>query len=212
MRGWSLPNQLRHGRPHFPRNPLGDSDFRHAQVIGGLQVEPGSRVTAEVAGQVKRGISRNSAALAHDVIDSRRGHLERPSQCIGGQACGPEKFLAEDLARMYWRLNLDNFDDSLQRFKVRCIACVERQAICGSRRRDQQVGQSRAARLAGSPRGGKYPAIHAGALSVEWERIPGRSCPLQTILTAGTLVLVLRRMWPRREFRESDRGYGGLVR
>jgi hypothetical protein len=44
--------------------------FCHAQVVGGLQVEPGLRIAAKEAAQAQGRVGGDAAPLQHDVVDA----------------------------------------------------------------------------------------------------------------------------------------------
>ncbi len=72
-----------------------------AQVESGLQVQPRLCVSAEIAAQAQRSISRDATTFQHDVIDTGGRYVQVSRQCICAQAQGAQVVLAEDLARVY---------------------------------------------------------------------------------------------------------------
>jgi hypothetical protein len=72
--------QLRRGWRDLTRNPLGAAQFRDPQVAGRLEVQPGTRVTPEIARQTHGRIGGNAAPLPDDIVDAWCGYAECPRQ------------------------------------------------------------------------------------------------------------------------------------
>ena len=109
-------------------------------------------------------------------------------------------------------LDFDHIEDALQRSEVRRVACVERQSMCRSRGGNEQVREACSVRLSGRSRGSEQPTVYACRFSIEGQRIPGRRCPLQSVLPPGALIRILGRMWTRGEFGKRHRGNRGFIR
>ena len=73
---------------HFALDLLSIGDFCNAKVIYRLKIQPRLRITAEIAGEPQRLVRRNTAALTHDIVDTRGGHMQRLGEGIHAQAGG----------------------------------------------------------------------------------------------------------------------------
>jgi hypothetical protein len=63
-----------------------------------LRVQPKASGRAEVAGQPQGRIGADLTAVAHDVVDAVRRHLEVPRQLAAAQGQRLHEFLEQDLA------------------------------------------------------------------------------------------------------------------
>ena len=109
-------------------------------------------------------------------------------------------------------LHLHEGDDVLKAVKVCRIPRVERKAVRGRRGGDQEICDPRTAGTSGGPARGEDTRKRTGRIRIKGKRVPRRSGPLQTVLTARPLQIIVSRMWTRREFGKRDRGNGRLVR
>jgi hypothetical protein len=73
---------LRCCRSYLPLNALGVMNFGNAQVIRGLQVKPGARVSTKVASQPHSCVCRDPTPLARKIIDARRWDIQSLSQSV----------------------------------------------------------------------------------------------------------------------------------
>ena len=105
----------------------------------------------------------------------------------------------------------DDLDDPLESREVGRIARVDGQAVGGCCGGNEQICEPRAARLSGRSCSGEQSAVHPGRFSLERQRVPCGSGPLEAVLAASALVLVVGRVWACGELGKSDGGYGGFV-
>ena len=62
--------------------------FGHAQVVGGLQVQPRLRVAAKETAQAQRGVGGDAAPLQHDVVDARSRYMQLPGRALALMSMG----------------------------------------------------------------------------------------------------------------------------
>src|SRR5260370_1668410 len=74
--------------------------FGARQVIGGLQLQPKSRVEVEKASKPDRRVRRHVAPLADDIADPVAGDADGLRQGVRREAEGRQVFLSEDFAGM----------------------------------------------------------------------------------------------------------------
>jgi hypothetical protein len=70
----------------FGGDPLAKLGFRERELVGGLQVEPETRAVAEIAGEPKRRLGRNTALAVQNVGDAARRGAQRKRKRVGRQA------------------------------------------------------------------------------------------------------------------------------
>src|SRR5260370_8770196 len=74
--------------------------FGARQVIGGLQIQPKSRVDVEKASKPDSRVRRHVAPLADDIADPVAGDADGLRQGVRREAEGRQVFLSEDFAGM----------------------------------------------------------------------------------------------------------------
>ena len=81
-------------------NPPSVGSLGDSQIVQSLQIQPGLRVTAEVARKAHGRVRRDTTALAHDVVDARSGHVQCFRKRVRAQARRAEEVLTQHLTRM----------------------------------------------------------------------------------------------------------------
>jgi hypothetical protein len=109
-------------------------------------------------------------------------------------------------------LDADDPDNALEGVEIRGVSRIQRQCVSGGRRCDQQVCKASSARLSGGSCSREHSSVHPRAFRIKGQRIPRRSRPLQSILTAAPFISIFSRVWTSREFRESHSRDCRLVR
>ena len=83
----------------LPRQDSGNAEACHIlgtlHAVVALQIKPELMRCVEVARQPERGIGRDTAPLAHDLVDTCWGHIQRTCQCITGKPKWNHKFLPQ---------------------------------------------------------------------------------------------------------------------
>jgi len=74
--------------------------LRDLQIVRGLQVEPRLRIAAKVPCETQRGICRDAAPLADDIVDAASSDAEGVCQCVRAHLERDEVILAKNFARM----------------------------------------------------------------------------------------------------------------
>lgn len=87
-------------RDDLPRNPSRVTDLGYPQVMVHLQIQPGTRVTTEIARQAHGRVGRDRAALQHDVVDPRSGHAQGLRQRVRAQSQGLQEIFLQDFPRV----------------------------------------------------------------------------------------------------------------
>lgn len=64
----------------------GVADFRYAQIVGALEIQPRTRIATELSRQPHGRISRDAAPLTNHIIDPWCGYAECLCQCVGAHA------------------------------------------------------------------------------------------------------------------------------
>ena len=84
-----------------PRSYLFPTMLRYqAQIIVGLQPQPGFRRNAEVSSEPQSGIGRDGAKSVHDRADSIRRDIQIASQLINAESERFHEILQKDFAGM----------------------------------------------------------------------------------------------------------------
>jgi hypothetical protein len=86
----------------LPLYALGVLDLCHSEVVRRLQIQPRSRIAAEVARQPHGSICGDATTLPDDVVDARRGDVERPGESVGTHVERNQIVLSKNFARVYW--------------------------------------------------------------------------------------------------------------
>src|ERR1700683_629267 len=102
--GWRIPriyvDRLGGGGRDLARNALGAADFSYPQIVGGLKIQPRSRITTEISRQPHGRISRNAAPLTNHIIDPWCRNAECLCQRVGAHAKRLQIILPKHLARV----------------------------------------------------------------------------------------------------------------
>ena len=111
-----------------------------------------------------------------------------------------------------WFSHPDHVDDSVETDEVPGVPGVERQAVGGRGRGDEQMSQACSAGPPRRPRGREHAAVCARRLGVERQRLPHGRRPLETVLTPCPFPVVAGGVRAGGELGKRHRGNGGFVR
>lgn len=75
--------------------------FRHFQIVGVLQVQPALCIAAEITGEAQGGVGTDAPLFAHDVVNTRCGHMQGDRQGVGRYVERNQVLFAQNFAGVY---------------------------------------------------------------------------------------------------------------
>jgi hypothetical protein len=92
----------RRSRRYLSFDTLGVSYFGNAEIVSGLEIQPGTSIAAKVARQSHSRISGNGTTFTNDVVNATGRDIECFCERAPTHAKGNQKVLAKYFAGMYW--------------------------------------------------------------------------------------------------------------